>query len=72
MTRWTPWTQELKLLGLRPPVEKRDVVDAFRRLSKTTHPDLFARSEREQQQRAQRRFIELKRAYETLLRACRD
>lgn len=57
----------LQVLGLGPEVSRHELVSAYRRLAAIHHPDRFHEASAEERSRAAARFIEISRAYETLL-----
>lgn len=62
------WHAFYQILGIDSSASREDVVTAFRTLSKKVHPDRFASYDKEFQRLANRKFIELKEAYDTLLK----
>lgn len=62
------WRTFYKILEVDHSASREDVVRAFRSLSKKVHPDRFINCDKEFQRLAHQKFIELKKAYDTLLR----
>jgi len=56
----------LRILGLSATASRREIKRAYRRLALEYHPDM-----RQGDDEAKRRFVELSRAYQTLMRAGR-
>ena len=55
-----------ELLQVAPTASTEEVRKAFRRLAKQYHPDLQQHKSEADQREAQRRFVQLTQAYETL------
>ena len=55
-----------ELLQVAPTVSTEEIRKAFRRLAKQYHPDLQQHKSEADQREAQRRFVQLTQAYETL------
>jgi len=62
----------LQVLGLGSGATRRDIIAAYRKLIVQHHPDRFHGSSVEEQTGAAQRFIEITRAYESLLAIYRD
>jgi len=57
----------LRILGIDPPVSRAIIIAAYRKLAAQHHPDKVFGESAEVQNAAAARFIEITRAYETLL-----
>jgi DnaJ-like protein len=62
----------LRLLGIEGPGSRQAVISAYRRLAAQHHPDRVFGEPEQVQSEAAARFIEITRAYETLLAHFRD
>jgi hypothetical protein len=62
----------LRLLGIEGPGSRQAVISAYRRLAAQHHPDRVFGASEQVQSEAAARFIEITRAYETLLALFRD
>lgn len=56
------------IMGVSENATKEEIKNAYRRLVKLHHPDRFATDSSEQQKIAEKRFIEIQKAYEILER----
>lgn len=63
----SPRQAALRSLGLAGDPSRDAVRAAFRRLARRCHPDLYARADETTRAESSRRFIELSRAFETLM-----
>lgn len=59
----------LEILGVSEYASWDEIKKAYRSLVKKNHPDRYARDSRQQQEIAQKRFIEIQKAYEFLEKA---
>lgn len=57
----------LAVLGVGPEISRHELVSAYRKLAAIHHPDRFHEASAEEKSRAAARFIEISKAYETLL-----
>ncbi|RFC55817.1 DnaJ domain-containing protein [Brumimicrobium aurantiacum] len=55
-----------KVMGVSTNASKEEIKKAYRRLVKLHHPDVFATQSKAHQEIAEKRFIEIQKAYETL------
>lgn len=55
------------ILGLRPDASHSEIRGAYRRLMKIHHPDRFMKASPTEQERARRRTVEIRMAYEEAL-----
>lgn len=62
----------LRLLGVEGTPSRQAIISAYRRLATLHHPDRFHNQTAEAQSDAAARFIEITRAYETLMTLYRD
>jgi hypothetical protein len=62
----------LRLLGIEGPGSRQAIISAYRRLAAQHHPDRVFGAPEQVQSEAAARFIEITRAYETLLVLFRD
>lgn len=61
--------RKLHVLGLNHAKSQEEVKQAYRKLAKMHHPDLFAKKSKSEQDMANERFIEIKDAYDYLMEA---
>lgn len=59
-------SQHAKTLGLNEYATDEEIKLQYRKLVKQHHPDRFARSSKEEQERAHKRFLEIQHAYDFL------
>ena len=62
----------LRVLGIEGPTTRQIIITTYRRLAAQHHPDRFFGQSEAAQSEAAARFIEITRAYETLLTIYRD
>ena len=65
-------TALLRLLGLQSDANRQAIISAYRRLASQTHPDRVHGEPDSVQSEAAAKFIEITRAYETLMAIYRD
>ena len=59
--------RKLHVLGLNHAKSQEEIKQAYRKLAKLHHPDLFAKKSKSEQDMANERFIEIKNAYDYLM-----
>ena len=56
-----------EMLGIKSDASKEEIKKAYRKLAKIHHPDNFANASSSQLKMAEEKFIEIQRAYESLI-----
>ncbi|MGV3630274.1 MAG: J domain-containing protein [Bacteroidota bacterium] len=56
-------------LGVPENADKKEIKQRFRELAKQHHPDRYSKNTKEQQEMAHKRFLEIQRAYEYLMKS---
>jgi DnaJ-class molecular chaperone len=65
-------TPLFRVLEIEGGADRQAIISAYRRLAAQHHPDRFHDRTSDEQREASARFIEITRAYETLLAIVRD